>query len=49
MTALTICLMTAGIASAVAAALAFVWAARSGHLDDLEETKFRMFREEQDR
>lgn len=49
MTALTVCLVAGGIASALAAALAFVWAARSGHLDDLEETKFRMFREEQNR
>ena len=48
MTTLTICLIAGGLATAIAAALAFAAAVRSGQLDDLEETKFQMLREERD-
>jgi hypothetical protein len=47
--ATTLCLIAGGLCSAVAAALAFAAAVRAGHLDDLEETKFRMFREDERR
>ena len=46
MTALTLCLIAGGLATAVAAGLCFVGAVRAGHLDDLEDVKFRMLREE---
>ena len=46
MTALTLCLIAGAIASAVAAALVFAGMVRSGQLDDLEETKFQMLRED---
>lgn len=49
MTVLTMCLIAGGLASALAAAMAFVAAVRSGQLDDLEETKFQMLREDHDR
>jgi len=48
MTAMTLCLIAGGLATAAAAALAFAAAVRSGQLDDLEETKFQMLREEHD-
>lgn len=48
MTALTICLIGGGLATAIAAALMFAAAVRSGQLDDLEETKFQMLREDHD-
>jgi cbb3-type cytochrome oxidase maturation protein len=47
MTALTLCLIAAGIAMAISAGLFFVWAVRSGYLDDLEDVKFRMLREDE--
>ncbi len=46
MTALTLCLIAAGLATAIAAGLFFVGAVRSGLLDDLEDVKFRMLRED---
>jgi hypothetical protein len=46
MTALTLCLMAAGIATAIGAALFFVGAVRAGLMDDVEEAKFRMLRED---
>ena len=46
MTTLTICLIAGGLATAIAAALVFTAAVRSGQLDDLEETKFQMLRED---
>jgi cbb3-type cytochrome oxidase maturation protein len=46
---LTFCLILAGIASATAAGFFFIGAVRSGQLDDLEETKFRMLREDENR
>ncbi len=49
MSALTLCLIAAGIATAVAAGLVFVAAVRSGQMDDLEETKFRILREDENR
>lgn len=49
MTALTLCLMAGGIFTAAAAAAVFVAMVRTGQLDDLEETKFRMIREEENR
>jgi hypothetical protein len=49
MTATTLCLIAGGLFSALAAALAFAFAARAGHLDDLEETKFHMLREDERR
>lgn len=48
MTALTMCLIAGGLATAAAAALVFVAAVRGGQLDDLEETKFQMLREDQE-
>ncbi len=47
--ALTLCLIAAGLATATAAGLFFVWAVRSGQLDDLEDVKFRMLREDEHR
>jgi len=49
MSALTLCLLAWGLATATAAGLCFVGAVRAGHLDDLEDTKFRMLREDEDR
>lgn len=49
MTALTLCLIVAGIVTATGAGLFFVGAVRSGLMDDLEETKFRMLREDDNR
>ena len=49
MTALTLCLIAAGLATAVAGGLFFVGAVRSGQMDDLEEVKFRMLREDETR
>lgn len=49
MNALTLCLIAAGIATAVAAGLVFVGAVRSGWMDDLEETKYRFLREDDNR
>jgi hypothetical protein len=43
---MTLCLIAGGLATAAAAALAFVAVVRAGHLDDLEETKFQMLRED---
>jgi cbb3-type cytochrome oxidase maturation protein len=48
-TALTMCLIAAGLATATGAGLLFVWAVRSGQLDDLEDAKFRMLREDDNR
>ena len=49
MTALTICLIGGGLATAIAAALGFAAAVQAGQLDDLEDTKFQMLREDHDR
>ncbi len=49
MTALTLCLILGAACSAVAAGLTFAGVVRAGHLDDLEETKFRMIREDDHR
>ncbi len=46
---LTACLIGGCVASAFAALFFFVWGVRSGHLDDLEDTKFRMLREDENR
>jgi hypothetical protein len=45
-TALTACLIAWGLVTAAAAGLVFVGAVRAGHLDDLEDVKFRILREE---
>ncbi len=47
--ALTVCLIVAGIAMASGAALFFVGAVRSGQMEDLEDVKFRMLREDERR
>lgn len=49
MTALTLCLIVGGLVLAASAAMAFAGAVRGGHLDDLEETKFQMIREKENR
>lgn len=49
MSALTLCLIAAGIATAAAAGLVFVGAVRSGWMDDLEDTKYRILREDEHR
>jgi cbb3-type cytochrome oxidase maturation protein len=49
MTALTVCLIASGLATALAAALFFAGAVRSGQFDDLEEEKYRMLREDENR
>ncbi len=49
MSALTLCLIAAGIATAVSAGLFFVGAVRSGWMDDLEDTKYRLLREDENR
>jgi nitrogen fixation-related uncharacterized protein len=49
MTALTLCLIAAGIATAVSAGFFFVGAVRSGWMDDLEDTKYRLLREDENR
>ena len=49
MTALTLCLIAGAVATATAAGLYFVIAVRAGQMDDLEEVKFRMLREEENR
>ncbi len=48
-TALTLCLIVSGLATAISAGLFFVGAVRSGQMDDLEEVKFRMLREDENR
>ena len=49
MTALTLCLIVGGLVLAASAAFAFAGFVRAGHLDDLEETKFQMIREKENR
>ncbi len=49
MTALTLCLLAGGIACAIGAALFFAGAVRAGLMDDVEEAKFRMLREDPNR
>jgi len=46
---LTLCIIAGGLSSVIAAAMVFVAAVRSGQMDDLEETKFQMLREDHDR
>jgi nitrogen fixation-related uncharacterized protein len=48
-TALTLCLILGGLCTAAAAGLAFAGLVRSGQLDDLDEAKFRMIREDDHR
>ena len=48
MSMVTLCLIFGGLVTAVSAGLCFAWAVRSGQLDDLEEVKFRMLREDKD-
>ncbi|MHB8875375.1 MAG: cbb3-type cytochrome oxidase assembly protein CcoS [Myxococcaceae bacterium] len=49
MTALTLCLLAGALLSAAAGGLLFVGAVRAGQLDDVEEAKFRMLREDENR
>ncbi len=44
--ALTLCLIVSGLATAVAAGFVFVGAVRTGMMDDLEDTKYRFLRED---
>ena len=45
---LTLCLILGGLAFAAAAGFLFAAAARTGQLDDLEDVKFQMLREDHD-
>lgn len=49
MSALTLCLLAGGLCTATGAALAFAWAVRAGLLDEIEDVKFQLLREEDDR
>ncbi len=49
MSALTLCLIAAGSATAVSAGFVFVGAVRSGWMDDLEDTKYRLLREDENK
>lgn len=49
MSLLTLCLILGGLAMAAAAGFLFVAAVRSGQMDDLEDVKFQMLREDRDR
>jgi cbb3-type cytochrome oxidase maturation protein len=46
---LTICLIAGGVVLAAAAAIAFAASVKGGQLDDLEETKYQMLREDDHR
>ena len=48
MTPLTIGLLAGGLCMAIAAGFIFAAAVRGGQLDDLEEVKFQMLRENHD-
>jgi cbb3-type cytochrome oxidase maturation protein len=43
---LSLCLIVGALVSAVAGALFFAFAVRSGQMDDLEDVKYRMLRED---
>ena len=49
MSLLTLSLILGGLAMGLAAGLWFVAAVRAGQMDDLEDVKFQMLREEEDR
>jgi nitrogen fixation-related uncharacterized protein len=46
---LTLALILGGLAMAAAAGFLFVGAVRSGQMDDLEDVKFQMLREDNER
>jgi cbb3-type cytochrome oxidase maturation protein len=48
-TLLTLALILGGLAMAAAAGFLFVAAVRSGQMDDLEDVKFQMLREDNDK
>jgi len=43
---MTIGLLVGGLFMGGGAAMAFAWAVRAGHFDDLEDVKFQLLREE---
>ncbi len=49
MSLLTLALILGGLAMAAAGGFLFVAAVRSGQMDDLEDVKFQMLREDRDR
>jgi hypothetical protein len=48
-TALTLCLIASGICAATAAGLFFAGAVKAGLMEDLEDVKYRMLREDEDK
>ncbi len=46
MSAMTLFLLVGGLFMGGGAALAFTWAVRAGHFDEIEDAKFQMMREE---
>lgn len=46
MTVLTLLLLAGALAMGLGAGLVFAFAARTGQLDDLEDTKYQLFRED---
>ncbi len=48
MNTLEIGLLAGGLLMAMSATLVFIWGVRTGQFDNLEETKYQMFHEEDD-